>query len=117
MLFKIKGNRDAFLLVALTIAFNVWEYLIPSRVTNYAGYVTGALTFIALIEVIQFIFKQYGIVFFIIVIAVLLAGFQYLPHILKLYPTKPYMYGVYIGVVAAILLRIINKLSKKMNTA
>jgi hypothetical protein len=106
MLFKFQSKKDLWLAIVLLLVFNLIEYLIPSRVGNKAGYITGALTLIALVEMAQFIFKQYGLVFFFIALLLLVAAFQFVPGITGTYLTKAYVYGVYIGAVFAILLRL-----------
>jgi hypothetical protein len=113
MLFKFQSKKDLFLAIILLLVFNLIEYLIPSRIGNKAGYITGALTLLALVEIFQFIFKQYGLVFFFIVIVALLAAFQYISFLINVELSKAYLYGVYAGVVIAILLRLYMQFKKK----
>ncbi|MBS1646040.1 MAG: hypothetical protein JST67_01730 [Bacteroidetes bacterium] len=112
MLFKIRGKKDLFLVILLLIVFNVIELVIPSRIGNKAGYITGTLTFIALTEVIQFIFKQYGRAFFIALVLVLLFLFAYAPHIVHMALETAYLIGIYCGFILTISLRVYNEVRK-----
>ncbi|MEO8760410.1 MAG: hypothetical protein ABI388_04640 [Bacteroidia bacterium] len=110
MVFNLRNNKDLIWVVLLLLVFNVIEYLVPSRVASVSAYVVGALSFISVIEICQYIVKPFTpkssrfLTFFIFIIGAVI--FFNLEHGLF---GEHYVYGADAGCVIAIILKFVRK--------
>lgn len=111
MVFHLKNKGDVLLVLVVLLIFNIIEYLIPSRITSVSAYIIGALSFISIIEILQYFVKRKGYVVFFLLIIGLVLIFHFLANYVGLpntYVSRPYLYGTYAGFVLSIILRLFN---------
>src|ERR1700739_1371222 len=100
MVFDLKNNRDLSLVLVLLFAFNLIEYIIPSRLTSVSAYIIGALSFISIIEICQYFIKPYTpkksryftLFLFMVSLSILF-------HVTSSFFSRAYIYGTYAGCI------------------
>ncbi len=112
MVFNLRNNRDLFLVVLLLFTLSIIEYFIPSRLTSVSAYIIGALSFICVLEICQYLIKPFtpkkshNLTFFIFIIglALLILWASCLDLL-----SKAYVIGTYLGLVLAIILKFFGR--------
>jgi hypothetical protein len=110
MVFNLRNNRDLILVLVLLFVFNLIEHLIPSRLTSVSAYIIGALSFISLIEICQYLIKPYTVKkIHNLTFAIFLIGLSVLFYLTVDFFGKPYIYGTYAGFIIAVILKVFRK--------